>query len=30
VPNNRQIAIPVILPNTSGARLPSMGFVVEF
>ncbi len=30
VPNNRQLAIPAILPNTSGARLPSMGFVVEF
>ena len=29
-PNNRQLAIPAILPNTSGARLPSMGFVVEF
>lgn len=30
VPNNRQKGIPVILPNTSGSRLPSIGFVVEF
>jgi hypothetical protein len=29
-PNNRQLAIPVILANTSGSRLPSIGFVVEF
>ncbi|HMP86653.1 MAG TPA: hypothetical protein PKE63_05210, partial [Lacibacter sp.] len=29
-PNNRQLAVPAILPNTSGSRLPSMGFVVEF
>ena len=29
-PNNRQLAIPAILPNTSGSRLPSIGFVVEF
>lgn len=29
-PNNRQLAIPVILPNDSGARLPSIGFVAEF
>jgi hypothetical protein len=29
-PNNRQQAIPVILPNDSGARLPSIGFVAEF
>ncbi len=29
-PNNRQKGIPVILPNTSGSRLPSIGFVVEF
>ena len=28
--NNRQSAIPVILPNTSGSILPSMGFVIEF
>jgi hypothetical protein len=26
----RQNAIPVILPNTSGSRLPSIGFVIEF
>jgi hypothetical protein len=29
-PNNRQKGIPVILPNTSGSRLPSIGFIVEF
>ena len=29
-PNNRQLALPAILPNTSGARLPSIGFVAEF
>jgi len=29
-PNNRQQAIPAILPNTSGSRLPSIGFVIEF
>ena len=29
-PNNRQNAIPVILENTSGSLLPSIGFVVEF
>jgi TonB dependent receptor/CarboxypepD_reg-like domain/TonB-dependent Receptor Plug Domain len=29
-PNNRQLAIPAILPNDSGARLPSIGFVAEF
>lgn len=29
-PNNRQSALPAILPNTSGARLPSIGFVAEF
>ena len=29
-PNNRQQAIPVILPNDSGSRLPSIGFIVEF
>jgi hypothetical protein len=29
-PNNRQDAIPVILANTSGSLLPSIGFVVEF
>jgi len=29
-PNNRQLAIPVILANSSGSRLPSIGFVVEF
>ena len=26
----RQNAIPAILPNTSGSRLPSIGFVIEF
>jgi hypothetical protein len=30
VTNNRQQAIPAILPNTSGSRLPSIGFVIEF
>jgi CarboxypepD_reg-like domain/TonB-dependent Receptor Plug Domain len=30
VPNNRQDAIPVILPQNSGSRLPSVGVVVEF
>jgi len=29
-PNNRQLAIPVILSRDSGSRLPSIGFVVEF
>lgn len=29
-PNNRQQAIPVILPSDSGSFLPSIGFVVEF
>lgn len=29
-PNNRQRAIPAILPRDSGSRLPSIGFVVEF
>lgn len=29
-PNNRQSAIGVILPQDSGSRLPSIGFVVEF
>ena len=29
-PNNRLSAIPVILPQTSGSILPSMGFVIEF
>ncbi|HSF46120.1 MAG TPA: TonB-dependent receptor, partial [Chitinophagaceae bacterium] len=29
-PNNRQSAIGVILPQDSGSRLPSVGFVVEF
>lgn len=29
-PNNRQKGVPVLLPNTSGARLPSIGFIVEF
>lgn len=29
-PNNRQQAIGVILPQDSGSRLPSIGFVVEF
>lgn len=29
-PNNRQKAVPVILDNTSGALLPSIGFVLEF
>jgi hypothetical protein len=29
-PNNRQSAIPVILDNSSGALLPSIGFVLEF
>ena len=29
-PNNRQLALPAILPNTSGSRLPSIGFVAEF
>jgi len=30
VSNNRQDAIPAILPNDSGSLLPSIGFVVEF
>jgi hypothetical protein len=30
IANNRQQAIPAILPNTSGSRLPSIGFVIEF
>lgn len=29
-PNNRQLAIPVLIPGDSGSRLPSVGFVVEF
>ncbi len=29
-PNNRQKGIPVLLSNTSGALLPSIGFVIEF
>ncbi len=29
-PNNRQQAIGVLLPQDSGSRLPSIGFVVEF
>jgi len=29
-PNNRQKAIPVLLEGTTGALLPSIGFVVEF
>ncbi len=29
-PNNRQKAIPVLIPNNSGERLPSIGFVIEF
>lgn len=29
-PNNRQDAIPVLLPRDSGSRLPSIGFVVAF
>jgi hypothetical protein len=29
-PNNRQLAIPVLLAGDSGARLPTIGFVVEF
>ena len=29
-PNNRQAAIPILLANTSGSLLPSIGFVVEF
>jgi hypothetical protein len=29
-PNNRQAAIPLLLANTSGSLLPSIGFVVEF
>lgn len=29
-PNNRRAAIPVLLANTSGSLLPSIGFVVEF
>jgi hypothetical protein len=29
-PNTRQLAIPVLLAGDSGARLPSIGFVVEF
>ena len=29
-PNNRLSAIPVILPQSSGSILPSMGFVIEF
>ena len=30
VPNNRQLALPAILANSSGSRLPSIGFVIEF
>ncbi len=29
-PNNRQQAIGVLLPQDSGSRLPSIGFVIEF
>ncbi|NDC78055.1 MAG: hypothetical protein EBZ67_09325, partial [Chitinophagia bacterium] len=29
-PNNRQKAIPVLLEGTTGALLPSLGFVIEF
>jgi hypothetical protein len=29
-PNNRQSAVPVLLANTSGSLLPSIGFVIEF
>jgi hypothetical protein len=29
-PNNRQQAIGVVLPNESGSRLPSVGFVIVF
>jgi len=29
-PNNRQSAIPVLIPADAGSLLPSMGFVVEF
>jgi hypothetical protein len=29
-PNNRQKAIPVLLEGTTGALLPSIGFVIEF
>lgn len=29
-PNNRQLALPAILANSSGSRLPSIGFVIEF
>jgi TonB dependent receptor/CarboxypepD_reg-like domain/TonB-dependent Receptor Plug Domain len=29
-PNNRQKAIGVLIPQDSGSRLPSIGFVVEF
>jgi len=29
-PNNRQAAVPLLLANTSGSLLPSIGFVVEF
>ena len=28
--NNRQSAIPVVLSNTSGSILPSIGFIIEF
>ncbi|MFM7223465.1 MAG: TonB-dependent receptor [Bacteroidota bacterium] len=30
VPNNRSKGIPLLLDNTSGAVLPSLGFVIEF
>ena len=30
LPNNRQQAIPVLLPRDSGSFLPSVGFVIEF
>ncbi|MFM2146539.1 MAG: hypothetical protein RL732_1375, partial [Bacteroidota bacterium] len=30
LPNNRQQAIPVLLPRDSGSFLPSIGFVIEF
>jgi hypothetical protein len=29
-PNNRQFGVPLLLANSSGSRLPSIGFVIEF
>jgi hypothetical protein len=29
LPNTRQKGVPILLENTSGALLPSIGFVVE-